>query len=567
MLLPGDALRNAAAELLQGRLGKAYLEYRANGKKADIYFVERHFGKISKTYVEAKDYKKCLGRDDVVKIWADYSGIIAKNAPAILLVVTRNGLTSDAQSYIEDEQPLMRHQTIREIENETLGLSEYVAYLGDEFSRDGLDKYYVNAQAFQVHYGSDKERSVSSEKIDIFSELLYSTNQSDRGPVAILGGYGAGKSSLARRIASYFACKSKHDFESRKPILIKLGLFTRYSSIEGLLGAMFTSDFPVPSFNFRIFENLNRSGRFIIILDGFDEMKHAMSWSDFRNQVKDLNRLIVGDAKVILLGRPSAFISFEEHIHVLKGVKRVGDGWRKEVDWPDFEEFELSNFDHYESIDFVERYLSFRISLVEGRPQDSENERKSRRINEVKSIMVRDHDLFGKPVHLKILCDLAADDSIDLVRFEESLTRWDLYEVFFNDLLERDSEKVARRELGPQARLTFLRELAYWLWTERGGQISFSADELPRSLIEQLNPREDEDADGLMRELLVGAFLEKKGGTISTLATGRLQNFWLLRESYFHLLLAERFRYIRELQRTGCVPFWKNTKMLRNLRP
>lgn len=56
-----------------------------------------------------------------------------------------------------------------------------------------------------------------------------------------------------------------------------------------------------------------------IVLDGFDEMKHAMSFSEFRAQVGQFNQLITPGAKVVLLGRPSAFTTDAEHHYVLKG--------------------------------------------------------------------------------------------------------------------------------------------------------------------------------------------------------------------------------------------------------
>lgn len=75
-------------------------------------------------------------------IWADYSGLIQKNAPASLLVISRHGLSTDGQAFI-DEQADMRHQTIWELENEVFGMTDYVRSLGDAFDRDRLSQYYV----------------------------------------------------------------------------------------------------------------------------------------------------------------------------------------------------------------------------------------------------------------------------------------------------------------------------------------------------------------------------------------------------------------------------------------
>jgi predicted NACHT family NTPase len=35
----------------------------------------------------------------------------------------------------------------------------------------------------------------------------------------------------------------------------------------------------VPGFNGRHFMKMNEKGRLLVVLDGFDEMKHAMTWA------------------------------------------------------------------------------------------------------------------------------------------------------------------------------------------------------------------------------------------------------------------------------------------------
>ncbi|MFT5537854.1 NACHT domain-containing protein [Parasphingorhabdus sp.] len=525
-VIPGDELRDHAAELLQASYGRILTEFRADGKKADIYFEQNSFGKKTRNYVEAKDYTRNLTRKEVVAIWTDYSGIVEKNKPAILILVTRNGLSADAQAFVESEQALMRHQTILEVENSTLGLSEYNGALEEEFDQGGLSKYYIEANAYKVSYDEGRSRFVSKERVNLYKSIReWVDSTTDSNPIAILGGYGAGKSSFAQRLVSEQAGLAAEDPAARKPILIKLGSLTRFSSIEGLLGGMFTSEFPLPSFNFRSFMTLNRRGRLLVILDGFDEMKHAMSWSEFRNQIKDLSRFVSGNSKVLLLGRPTAFLSFEEHIHVLRGVKRVGNGWRKELDWPEFQEFELASFDEDEREAFVRAYLGMRLNA-----QSTSEQQRSDRILEALTIIRLDDELFSKPVHLKILCDLACDLDVDLSSFAQNPSRWDLYEIFFDDLLERELEKDARVEISGNIRKTFLRELAFWLWIDKAGQVAFSASEIPQMILDELGVTDQDVSEKILREMLVGAFLEKKAGDI----------FYFGHRSFAEFLVARR---------------------------
>lgn len=527
--LSGDALRDEAANLLSVRYGRPVREEIVLGKKVDLHFVKSEFGKTTRIFVEAKDYAKPLSRKQVNEIWTDYSGLIDRHQPAFLLLVTRHGLAPAAQTYVSTEQSALRHQTIWELENETLGLTEYIRSLTSLFDEDGLSTYYIESVGRRIAYDDAHARSQDSASIRLFDALQEWIASPDQRPVAVLGGYGAGKTSLARRLVAAQARAALADPLARRPVLIRLGELSRYASIEGLLGGMFTFDFPVDGFNVRRFLDLNAKGRLLIVLDGFDEMKHAMSWADFRHQISDLNRFTGGAAKVILLGRPSAFTSTEEHFHVLRGLKKWDGGYRRLPDWPDFVEFELCEFTRQERSAFVAGYLTHRAGL--GPQDDVGNGSWVRgRVQEVDRLADADPDLFSKPVHAKILVDMAADPHVNLSRFADGITRWGLYEVFFQSLVERETGKTARRPIAEAARLEFLREVAFWLWTERGGATSFAAADLPDRLLESLPQGDAADIDALKREYLTGSFLEKKSGDI----------YYFGHRSFAEYLVAER---------------------------
>lgn len=525
-LQPGDELRNLAAELLAPRYGLIKNEVRAIGKKVDLYFELKTFGKANKVYLEAKDYAKRLTRKQVVEIYTDYSGIIQSREPSILLLVTRNGLTTDAQAFVDLEQPLMRHQTIAELENEALGIDAYVKSLTEIFTEDGLSKYYIEAICRKIDYNNANARIVRGDEFSIFEEIQsWIIGSGYAKPIAILAGYGAGKSSLAKRIVANQATICQNDPYARRPVLVPLGRLTRYSSISGLLGGMFTDVFPVPSFNFHTFKKLNEMGKLLIVLDGFDEMKHAMSWSDFQHQISDLAKLSEGNARLIVLGRPNAFLSLDEHVHILRGMRKFGGTVRRIPDWPQFEEYELVDFNDEQIINFIRNYLTY---VSESRSIFKEVSLEYR-IEEVISVVSLDFELFRKPVHLKIISDLACDERVHLDKFKSGVTRWDLYECLFSDLGIREAGKEARRIVEPERRLDFLREVAYWLWTERSGATSFQASDLP-SHINAMVTEVSDQIDAGLREFLTGSFLEKKDGS----------TFFFGHRSFAEYLVADR---------------------------
>ena len=212
---------------------------------------------------------------------------------------------------------------------------------------------------------------------------------------------------------------------------------------------------------------------------------------------------------------------------MLRGLKRYQEGYRRLPDWPEFREYDLEEFTPAERAQFVRGYLGFRTRRA-GKEQDAAwIEARAQEVNRL-----ADHDptIFGKPVHAKILTDLAADANVDLGQFRHGVSRWSLYEIFFNSLAEREVEKGARRPIGEEDRLDFLREVAFWLWSAKGGVTAFSGHDLPDALVESMASGEAPDLDSLKREYLTGAFLEKKSGDI----------FYFGHRSFAEFLVAQR---------------------------
>ncbi len=506
--LPGEELRCTAANLLSMKYGEAKLEKRACGKKTDIFFEYDDFGRTVKLYVEAKDHTDRLGRNDVTLIFSDYSGILNRNAPASLLIVSRNGITSDAECFVNEEQSNLRHQSIRELENNIFEITPYIRQLSCIFEEDGLNEYYIEARAKR-----EKDSIECAPFIETVDRWLETENAK---PLAILAGYGSGKTSFAYRLVSQQAKKALQDPHERRPILMRLGDITRATNLEGLLGAQFTAYNAVRGYNYKSFMELNQRGRFLIVLDGFDEMKHAMSWADFRTTVSDLNKLAEGQAKVILIGRPSAFISDSEHFLVLRGRKFENGDWRRVFEWLEYEEYQLEHFNEDELLQFIPKYLMVmerNSAKREGREANVSwiDERSS----ELSSIVKSAPEVLSRPVHARILVEIAADPDYDLSVFvSDGVSRWNLYEAFFTRLADRETQKAARKPISSKDRLSFLAEVAYYLWVSKNKTTNFTIDDISDDIFEALPSGDAIDLDSKKREYLSGSFLERKPGDI-----------------------------------------------------
>lgn len=409
-------------------------------------------------------------------------------------------------------------------------MDQYIHGLTKIFSEDGLDQYYIESHASKVLYDEEVEesREIAVDRVKIFETLIDWISSDKQNPVAILGGYGAGKSSLAKRLVSSLAKSALDNNANRIPVLIRLGQFSQAVGIEGIVASLFNMGVNARNINVPLFLDCTRRGRFLIICDGFDEMKHAMSWGDFRSTLSELNKLNEGDSKLLLLGRPNAFLSIDEHIQVFRGRRRFGENWRKLKNWPEFEEWELTPFDNSERSAFIKKYLTFLARGEDGENLDAQDIEE--RIEKVDALAATEPEIFAKPVHAQILTELSSEPTFDLENFQSGISRWDLYEAFFSFLAERESAKKARRPVSDNSRLDFLGELAFWLWSEKSGSTSFSSVEIPEAVLEQLKLEESDDLDVRTREYLVGAFLEKKLGDV----------FYFGHRSFAEFLVASR---------------------------
>ena len=504
---PGDELRDTAADFFEIIYGTTKKEIRANGKKVDIYCETQDFGRTRRLYIEAKDYTKPLQRKQLATIHSDYSGIIRTNGPADLVIITRNGITTDANAFIE-EHPDVRHLTIDELENFAIGLDPYIKYLAQKYQHDTKSGYYI-----QPHFLPEKDRTSVLEfndqvRLQGLDEIWqWVGNNEDSEPIAILGGYGAGKTSLADYIAISQAQAHIRDNKQRIPILIKLGQFVYASKLSGVLAELFQSDHNIESYSYHRFREFHDRGRFLVILDGFDEMKHAMSWTDFSYIVSELAKMNNSQSKIMLLGRPSAFTSDNEAKYVLRGLRKTQQTYIRMPNWPHFRTYEIAPFDREQREKFILNYLNAQKDTED----DEISDLHANRVTVVTKIVERNTALFSRPVHLKMLVDLASGTSISEADLEKIDSHWTLYEFFIDELLTRERMKDARRSIPDEARREFLMRLALWLWRDNDAQTHFSIEKIPESLIPNEFDSID-DVDAQKRELITIPLIDRNAG-------------------------------------------------------
>lgn len=501
----GDEFRDRVTDLLRTQYFSVENEVIINGTKVDIYFEKEDFGSKIRFAVECKDYAKTLTKDDLERIYAKYNPMLQANNIDKVLIVSQKTLNAPAAAYIKGWRQ-SAHQTYPELAESLIGFSLYVQGLSKLLPTS--DTPYIEARL---------KNQTTPALADIETWLL-----DEKSPaIAVLGGYGQGKTSFAKRIAAEFAKRHLQDPSNRIPILIRLGEVVHETQLEGLFGKEFTSRHRVRGYNFPALEYLNKQGRLLILLDGFDEMKHAMTAADFQANFQEFNRLLTSNSKVILLGRPNALPSDEREL-VFRGRAKVDDVHVVSAIFNRWKEISLDFFSKGETKTVLTSTL-MTLSTKHGAdgtytyPSNFVEARVKEILDKVPS------ELLQRPVHVSLIAQVGSDPKFDL----EGFNQFKLYRHFIHSMIERDTrDKPARRAIPIEPRKQFQRELAWWAWRRPGiAQGCFSRHEVPSTLLSDLPNGNSVDDEGKRNEYIVSTLTEEKEAGILFFAHRSFQEF------------------------------------------
>lgn len=522
----GDALRDQVIELLEAEGHKVSREVRVSSKKVDVLLeIDEEF-RPQTIAIECKNLSKNMSQTELNAIYADYLSLLDEGEITSIFVIARLDFSPEAKLYATKRRGHLEIFTIKEFEDNLLGYRKYCRNVRDLFSEAGLENYYIKSS---IEGGGTLH--------DQIVEWIASPTTT---PVAILGGYGMGKTSYCKFLTRELADKYLDDSANRVPIYVKLSDIATQTDVDGLIAKTLADRYSTKNYSYAKFKKLNRAGKFVVIFDGFDEMKHALSWTDFKYNFSQIHTLLEGRAKIIVAGRPNAFLSDDEHAWILRGQRISGDQVIRMPDAPEYQELTLAAFTEAEINDFLRKYLHHR------HPQQLTEKAEietwiSGRIADFDKI--RENGVLHRPVHLKIYADIAADPAVKL----ESFTTYGLYSIATSRISEREGEKVVRKQIDAEKRQAVIERIAWWLWdTYDGRRLYFSPDVVPASIIGR-DLLEDPlyERDALYREIFTGSFLERKFG----------ENYYFSHRSFLEFFVATRLEKAERLSITASSVF------------
>lgn len=299
-----------------------------------------------------------------MRAFAASVGSLREVAPRLrALVVSQRGFSVDARLHaggfdIDTVTPL-------QLLDGLTPLDPLRAAATREWENTELESRYVPLMAKEVFRATDTGALADASSLDE-RVMNWLHGKQASGLLAILGDFGAGKSTFTRHLA--FALASSADDELPVALTVDLKTAgTRALSAEGLIGhALATAGVPdgrQAAWRYR----LTKSKSVVLLVDGFDEMLGYTDPPAMREVIGQLIELSQS-ARVILTSRTNYFISHRDAIEQFEGetdnAVRGTELWNELTRHTTTTVLEVQPFDKQQVLQYLQRVFAGRAPAI-----------------------------------------------------------------------------------------------------------------------------------------------------------------------------------------------------------
>jgi hypothetical protein len=453
------------------------LNRRIAGNDIDILIKRKKpFGNVYEFYVcECKDYEKPVGVEWVNK----YVGVQGaaklalqnehKGSSCDAMIVARKGFTKDARETAEANRIILSvyDQLLADLMNFDRSLTALI----QNFESDPVKDLYIEQDMFP-----EKEKT----SINSFTFIEKWLTQPERKQFSLLGDYGTGKTSFAKKLAYDMAKAYKQEpGQSRIPFLVDLRQCQKALSLNTLIHEQLIAA-NVEPVDEAIFLKLLAEGKILLIFDAFDEMATMSNPEITLTNFQQLNEAVSGEAKVILTSRTHYFRDKYEVDRILKkeGKEDMSEHatilYREISGKPEYEIVYLKEFDDTQ----VQAYL--------GKALKEEWQEAYQKIKNVYNL----EDLSHRPVLLDMIVKTLPRIELDK---EKKFNVVHLYEAYTQSWFDREDHRL---RITKQGKEELVEALAYSMWQKGVKSIHYSelSDMLSHYLKDKIHTTRDLEA-------------------------------------------------------------------------
>jgi predicted NACHT family NTPase len=517
--LPGSKLRDDIAQALRVKFSVVDVEFKLTATTADVHFIDdTNYIFPLKIAIEAKDWARPLTSDKIASIDNLYRPSLNSGEIDALWIIGTHTLASSPNSAVR-KLSRVKYSTINEFNSSLINFHSIIKYNIDEFQRHEAAKNFIQA----------RER-VTGETMDKITDKWLRSEQSG---LIIFGGYGIGKTTYSLNLAKRYSENYNSGALLRIPIRIALGGMYTKQDLTGLICSALSgreTGIMIPNFSFNVFLKMSLNGQFILILDGFDEMRRAMDLDDFVYTFEQMQPLFLGKAKVIILGRPDSFLSNKEEEKILSSLFDIGTDWSNKID-------------RVEIAFFTKREISVYVENCVARREISLSREQTDKVAKLLNALPEEEDnILSRAVQLRMFTEILED----FLSSDAAITRYRLYQKFIYGFFVRELKKPARR--GKQSddsgtlllkeRILFIQDIAWWVLNEKR-ENKFIPSDIPLEIIPQ-HLRSKYGNHSSLREALVGSIIEPIS-TKGILDSKAKKLYFFPHKSYIEFLVTEYF--------------------------
>jgi hypothetical protein len=515
---PGAHLRDEIAALLSIYYSDVGVEKRLTATTADVLYTDDSMSLLPRTIaIEAKDWAKSLTSKNISEIYSLYHPDLVSRRIDHLWIIGRHELAGSPRQTIDSLANVV-YTTFDQFQSSLINLKPVLQHNISSFKQDESYANFIETRDRQ-----------SGQNLLALSQAWIS---GPKNGLILYGGYGLGKTTFSKYLSSFLSQEYIDGKSDRIPIRFALGDIYHKQDLVSLISSSLTggqSGIQVKNFSYHLFLEMNRLGKFVLVFDGFDEMRHAIDLEDFIFNFKQMRPLLDGQGKVVILGRPDAFLSMSEENKVLSSL----------FDNPNLAEanLQLAEVGFFASED-IDKYMS---QFMRSRGFSIDKTKKVDRL--LKSIKAAGEDnILSRPVQLKMFTRVI-DEFVDEPKVPN---RYELYEQFIYGFIRRERTKAAR-EVAPESalpaqdpRAQFMQNTAWWILNSKK-ENRFIPSEISRRLIpNEIGKRHSDDA--AVREALVGSVIEPMDHS-GVLGKKGNRYYYFPHKSYIEFLVAQYFSY------------------------
>lgn len=448
----------------------------------------------TKILIECKysDTDNSVSVDDVENFVSRTIGLRHKGVIDQGYLVTNTKFTAPGKSHAE-EHSYASLFTINELYRKIFSFEYYLRSISDKnkaIMRPFISPTYKNYPSYKV---------ISEPEKDLINYLTdwTATKNTKIDKICILGDYGAGKTTLANRIASTLADNYlEGNSDCLIPIVFPLHKFYKAFDLKSMITDFIVNDCMISNFRYETFLGLLEIGIFLIIFDGFDEMARNVDQEIRYSTLYEIGKIAKSSSKVILTGRQSYFPTEEELHEVLSSTQETDDIYcmaksaLNEV--VNYSLLEIQPF----SREQINCYLKASISDIS-------------QLSIISDLISNTYAFFEIATR-PVLLDMIVKTLPEILKFNDKskIQPAKLYEIYTDRWIKREEEKGDVRKLIRKVdKLKFVENLSLFLYSS--DKLSISNDELIDLIKSDFDIKDRKDIDYFEHDIRTCSFLSR----------------------------------------------------------